>query len=302
MEDMRALVAVVEEGSLAHAAARLHLTQPAITRRIQRLEEDLQAVLLDREQRPSKPTRDGLRAYRECVSILRASDQLREVVGGRIETELRIGISYALADRFVSPLFNRSRAISPDLMLEFTSERSGALREMLAQQRLDAAIVLLEDHQRPDPREHPIAIGTEGVRITAGRGMDVPAAGSLADYAAFPWIINPDGCGYRKTLDRRLRELGIPMTVAASVWGLPLQLQLIAEGAGIGLIPQSIALSERWRDRVAVPAVDDFAPTLDVWLVRAGHLGGLSAAVEGLAEIVAEELRASSDAPSPIPA
>ena len=91
------------------------------------------------------------------------------------------------------------------------------------------------------------------------------------------------------------------MAVAASVWGMALQLQLIAEGAGLGLVPQSEARSERWRDRIMLPDIEDFASSLDVWFIRAGHLGGLTEAIDGLAEIVSEEIQDTSETARPIP-
>ena len=83
--DMQALVAVVETGSLAHAAVKLHLTQPAVTRRIQRLEETLGLRLLDRDSKPARPTPDGRVAYAECVRVLAAADALKAIAGRRPE-------------------------------------------------------------------------------------------------------------------------------------------------------------------------------------------------------------------------
>ena len=54
--DLVAFVAVVETGSVVAASARLNLTQPGVTRRIQNLEEMLGAQLLDRLSKPLKPT------------------------------------------------------------------------------------------------------------------------------------------------------------------------------------------------------------------------------------------------------
>ena len=76
LEDMRAFVATVETGSVGKAALRLNLTQPAVSRRIQRLEDALDVTLLDRDSKPAKPTRAGDAAYRQCVAVLRAASAL----------------------------------------------------------------------------------------------------------------------------------------------------------------------------------------------------------------------------------
>jgi DNA-binding transcriptional LysR family regulator len=56
-DDVRAFVSVADSGSLSLAALDLHVTQSAVTRRLQRLESSLGAVLLDRSTRP--PVADG---------------------------------------------------------------------------------------------------------------------------------------------------------------------------------------------------------------------------------------------------
>ena len=54
--DLEAFIAVVETGSIVAASARLNLTQPGVTRRVQNLEDRLGSTLLDRQSKPLKPT------------------------------------------------------------------------------------------------------------------------------------------------------------------------------------------------------------------------------------------------------
>ena len=81
-DDIEAFVAVLRSGSLNAAALSLGLTQPAITRRLQSLEQDLRVELLDRHTKPLKPTRLGQEVYGHCRAILREMDALRERVAG----------------------------------------------------------------------------------------------------------------------------------------------------------------------------------------------------------------------------
>ena len=61
VEELRAFLVAVEEPSLRKAAVRLHLSQPALSERIARLERSLGVRLLDRDATGSRPTADGLR-------------------------------------------------------------------------------------------------------------------------------------------------------------------------------------------------------------------------------------------------
>ena len=69
--DLEAFLAVVETGSIVGASARLHLTQPGVSRRIQSLEEQLGVALLDRQSKPLKPTAAGRETYAQGRRMLR---------------------------------------------------------------------------------------------------------------------------------------------------------------------------------------------------------------------------------------
>ena len=66
ISDARTFVVVAEAGSISRAARELHLTQPAVTRRIQRLEQAIGASLIDRRKRPFALTDVGQAAIERC--------------------------------------------------------------------------------------------------------------------------------------------------------------------------------------------------------------------------------------------
>ena len=83
---LRNMLAVMEEGSLGKAAQRLNISQPALTKSIQRLEEQLGVRLFDREARGMKPTfyADSLRGYAKaaCVGMAEAESQIASLRNG----------------------------------------------------------------------------------------------------------------------------------------------------------------------------------------------------------------------------
>ncbi len=280
IDDMRALVAVVEEGSLAGAALRLGLTQPAVTRRIQHLEESLEANLLDREQKPARPTAAGQRAYKACLQVLHATDALRGAVGaGHRPSAIRLGISLGLADAVLQPLFTALKRHDRDLTIDLVTGRSPSLREQLAAGKLDAAVIFTVMQGRPDPRDNPVALGVEPVDVVAAAGAPLADHVALQALGGQSWIINPDGCMFRTQLENRLNAAGQPMLVSASIWGTPQQLALIADGAGLGLVPRRACQQPEWANRVRIVTVDGFRPQLAPWLIHAPAEGWLAEAL-----------------------
>jgi DNA-binding transcriptional LysR family regulator len=86
---LRYFVAVVDEGHIGRAAARLHMTQPPLSRAIRRLESDVGAPLLVRTPTGVRPTSVGALLHEEARGLLAHAEAVRERVSGT--TVLTIG-------------------------------------------------------------------------------------------------------------------------------------------------------------------------------------------------------------------
>ncbi len=289
IEDVRAFVAVVDMGSVGRAALRLNLTQPAISRRVQRLEETLGVTLLDRESKPAKPTRAGEAAYARCMAVLRATEALTRQGSPAPAGPLRIGVSSGIAELVFAPALDALRASHPATALHLAAGRSLDLRKQVAEGLIDAAVVMARP-DRPLDEAGTEMLGTERVMVVAGPGVAARSAGRLADLGGLAWVINPDGCGFRAQLERALAATGHGLEVAAESWGTALQLALVARGAGLGLVPERLIAELAHRASLRVIEVEDFRASLDVWMARAGALGPLGVAVDVVAAAVRQVL------------
>jgi len=79
LSEMRTLALLAEEGSIQRVAERLPLTQPAVTRQIQRLEQFLGTELLDRRQKPPAFTPAGLEMLARSRRILGEVDECADL-------------------------------------------------------------------------------------------------------------------------------------------------------------------------------------------------------------------------------
>jgi DNA-binding transcriptional LysR family regulator len=280
IEDVRAFVAVVDAGSVGRAALRLNLTQPAISRRIQRLEEALGIVLLDRDSKPARPTRAGEAAYRRCVAVLRATEALaRETRAALPAVPLRVGLTYAVSDSVFVPAIEALREACPGVSLHLIA----------------AIVAAAPDRLLEEPAAMPL--GFERVFVVASRATPVPARARLADIADQPWVINPEGCGFRDQLDRALAGSGRAMEVIAETWGTALQLALIGRGIGLGLVPARLLSESPHRAGLRIVEVEDFRPSLAIWMVRNSGAGGFAAGLDAIADSVRALLAASELGP-----
>lgn len=109
LRSLEAFVLACKSGSMAAAAKRLHMTQPAVSQIIKGLEASLASPLVDRSRRPLSLTSSGALLCDAAEQILTAAQRipsrLRELEGG-MPTRLRIGLVDSLACPFVPDLLS----------------------------------------------------------------------------------------------------------------------------------------------------------------------------------------------------
>src|SRR4051812_4877789 len=117
--DARTFIAVVEAGSVSGAARELHLTQPAVSRRLQRLEQAVGALLIDRRKRPFALTDIGQAAVEHCRRLVATRDELKSLAqSGTVTTrECRIGVAHALTELALAEPLDEMRRSFPAVVL-----------------------------------------------------------------------------------------------------------------------------------------------------------------------------------------
>ena len=294
--DLQAFVAVIDSGSMARAAERLHLTQPGLTRRVQHLEATLGAELLDRGSKPLKPTTTGREVYAQARRVLGAVDDLVLAASSDSEPtgELRIGMPPFLADMALEKPVDGLRAAYPRLTLRITAGWSPGLMQGVEQSTLDASVVLMPADFAPPAMLSATALAFQPMVIVASRSLGLPDRPvTLADLSRHAWVLNQNGCGMRSALSRALAAGNLPFDVAVEAFGEELQLSLVARGLGIGLAtPGGLARSNHC-DALQVVAAVDFRTGVDVWFLHGSLPGRLRRPIELLRESLAGVLAES---------
>src|ERR1700694_4987712 len=124
LRKLRAFGAVAGEGPFGRAAARLNLTQPGLTLRIQALEKELGAHLLERSAREVQLTAAGTALLPHARSLLRIEDRaLRELKDQADGIAGRLRVSYLLpgAVTFPGKLIAEFRRRHPTMHVETTA-------------------------------------------------------------------------------------------------------------------------------------------------------------------------------------
>jgi DNA-binding transcriptional LysR family regulator len=289
IDDIRAFLAVVDSGSISRAANELYLTQPAVTRRVQRLESAVGSALLDRRQRPFALTDAGRAAVACCRQLLASVQELRAVAAddGLPSGEIRLGVAHALTEFALSVPVERLRRSFPRVVFRL---RTGWSREILERVRggtLDGAVILLPVGEQLPAGVVGEALGQERLVVVAARRAQGTRTRRLADLGRSGWVLNPEGCNARASLQRAFARAGMGLHVDVEAYSYELQLSLVARNHGLGLVPARILARSRMRSRLRTLRTPDLSLVFRIWSVRAET----SERVERVLKELNEELR-----------
>jgi len=266
IDDIRAFVAVADAGSVSAAARELFLTQPAVTRRLQRLESAMGAPLLDRRRRPFALTRAGQVAIERCRGLLASFHELRAVAGeGRQPGgELRIAVAHALTELTLAGPVGAVQRAYPRVVLRLSTGWSRDLLERVRTQAVDAAFLLLPEGEALPASVAGVRIAGERLLVVAARSRQ-PGTVRVTDLGGESWVLNPEGCAARAALRRTLAVAGADMRVAVETYNYELQLSLVARGRGLGLVPSRLLARSRYRRRVRALRVGGLDFGMTIW-------------------------------------
>ncbi|QKZ04719.1 LysR family transcriptional regulator [Pseudomonas eucalypticola] len=298
IDDIDAFVAVIRCQSISHAAESLQLTQPAITRRVQNFEQALGVELFDRNTKPLKPTLIGHQVYEQCRTILREMDALRELVASDAPPTgvLRLGVPQTIGDVVLLDALKQLRQQYPALRAQVATGWGSHLVGKIEKGELDAAAALFPAGKIFPDNIIGESIGKMELVVVCAKDKLPKRPGKLADIYDSGWILNPDGCGFRAGLQRTLSDQGLGLKINLETFGTELQLGLVAEGMGLGLVPRDLLERSAHRERLAAIPLKDFKPVMDLWLIFPRFLGNLQGPVESFGDLVARSLKKARDA------
>ncbi|KAA9009026.1 LysR family transcriptional regulator [Histidinibacterium aquaticum] len=240
---------VAKEGNLTRAAARLNLSQSALSTQIRQLEERLGHSLFDRTGRAMTLTEAGRIALDHAERIFDVGEDLVATLtsGGSAAAPLRVGALSTLSRnfqlRFLRP------ALDEGIELVLTSGNSQTLLRGLEDLALD--VVLLTD---PPPREtfpglvaHRIAEQPVGIH---GRPERL-SHGTLAELLTSEPVILPTESSIRTGFDSLVARLGVTPRIAAVVDDMAMVRLLARDDVGLAVTPAVVLADELAQGRLA---------------------------------------------------
>jgi LysR family cyn operon transcriptional activator len=244
LRHLRTFAAIVDTGSMAKASARLNLTQPAASRQIQALEDELQVLLFDRIGRRVRLTAEGGELLRRSRRLLAEADSLAEHARILKKGEtgiLRVGATPQVIENTLAPFLGRYRHGHPGVEVQLLEDGAARLPHRL--QAGDVQLATVAGAQEPFLLRllypaYAIAVLSRTHRLGRRRTIDIrelaeePLLLLHRTFASREWL--DVACSVAHIRPRVLLESGAPHAIIA----------LAAEGHGIGVVPSTVAIRD----------------------------------------------------------
>ncbi len=248
---------VVELGSYTAAAGALHLTQPAVSQHIQKLEENYGCQFFTMEGRAIRLTQNGKRFLHYArMQQSNEAQLIRQLQSNH--KPLRLGSTLSIADYYLPSLL-AGHAGRQNSTLQVKVANTGALLNLLLQCELDAAFIegifdrsLFEAEVFENARFVPIAAANHPL---AGRRV------TLAALHPYPLILREPGSGTRAILESFLAQQNDTVDSFAKLWEVGSFLlikQLLEESSALSFMYEAVAAKEVAQKRLVQLEVQNF--------------------------------------------
>jgi DNA-binding transcriptional LysR family regulator len=249
LRKVRYFVAVAEELHFGRAAERLHIAQPALSRQIRALEQDVNALLFVRDRRHTSLTPAGEQLLREARSLLAAADAayLRVAAAAAPARVVTVGFMPGIV---VTPAIRELASAHPDLQVRLLRTSWHDQVDVLHDGRADLSIVRLPIDQsglkvQPLFEEPRVVIVAGSHRLASRESI------SIEDLAGDDLLQDPDAVPEWRDIAAQIprperREV-------RPIYSVEEKLELVAAEAGVAVIPESTASFYRRPDVTIIP-------------------------------------------------
>lgn len=302
--ELETFLAVIELGSFSAAAKRLHISQPSVTSRVQRLESRLNTRLLVRTTRHVEPTAAGTR-LRACAEVtlrdLRALLQEFHVDSEAARLRVTVAATPMIAALMLPALIHSFYQRYPDVQIQLRDIQYDDVVAKVEANEADLAVVAFdndssrlifeplteEDMLLVVPNVHPLAQAAE---IT------------LEQLAQIPLLLLERYSMLRDTLAREFTKRGLSLRPMHEAANLSTLLGMVDAGLGATFLPRSMAHRHALDTRATLRVVDvKLTRSFGILLSREAHL---SAAAQSFVRHLQENVGATVThrPPPPLPA
>ena len=235
---LRAFHFVALKGGFSRAAEAMHITQPAVSEQVRKLEQDYDVLLFNRERKQICLTRAGETLFQLTKQFFEIEQQIEEYISeARAEVDGQIRI-IADSARHVTQILIEFRKRYPKVHVLLQSGNSEDVVDKL--RSYDAEIGIMGG-LTPGGDIETMDLGVTEIIAFAAQGV-VPAETTrmrLVDLVQLPMVFREVGSKTREKIECEARRQGVVLAPVIEAEGREAMCEVVASGAGIGFISKA---------------------------------------------------------------
>ena len=236
---LRTLIHVAELGSLSKAADRMNIAQPALSRQVRMLEEELGVTLFARHGRGMVLTEQGREALKHATRVMAEIEEIRigaSQIDAPLTGQVAIGLPPTVADIISVPLVAAFGKAHPQAVLRLVSAYTGYLLDWLHRGEIDVAI-LYDPRSARSLRSRPIVLENLFLIGPPEAGFSTVRAMPFKELNGKRLLLPSVRHGLRTIVERCATEAGITLDVAVEADSYATLKDLVRHGHGWTILP-----------------------------------------------------------------
>ncbi len=262
ISQLRTLIHVAELGSLSKAADRMHIAQPALSRQMRLLEEELGVRLFVRHGRGMVITEQGRDVLAHAVRVMTELDEIRartSDANAPLTGQIAIGMPPTVADIISVPLVTAFGKAHPKVMLRLVSAYTGYLLDWLHRGEIDVAI-LYDPRAARSVRSQPLLLENLFLIGPKKAGFSTARAIPFKQLDGKRLLLPSVRHGLRTIVERCATEAGISLDVAVEADSYATLKDLVRRGHGWTILPLAPIHDDIVARRLTAAALIDPVP------------------------------------------
>jgi DNA-binding transcriptional LysR family regulator len=284
---------IAEDGSLTRSASILRIAQPALSRQVRLLEEELGVTLFTRTARGMQLTETGEHLRNAIAGPLRELDMAlhnTRSLGGSVAASFILGLPTSLSNALGISVINAIKHSFPTIKITLVEGVTGVLIDWLGRGIIDFAV--LEEPSAND-RFNEVAISSEPLCLIGRPSEKLPVSEFIAleNALKLPLILPSHHMGVRGVVNDIAAQLPITLEVCFEIDANEVINALVAEGTGFSLLPKCYVTAEAIQQGVHSWTIQSGAPTLQICLATRKNSQISGRQFSEVSDLIAEKSR-----------
>ncbi len=241
--EIRTFLAVAETNSFSRAAEQLHVTQPAVSKRIQALEATLGVALFDRIGKRVHLTDAGRLLKPRAHAILdsvKDTETLLRNLHARVDGRLKLATSHHVGLHRLAPVLKAFSIAHPQVELDIRFLDSEEAHALVAEGEVELAVVTLDPSGEPALDAHVLWQDPLEFVVAEDHALAHERAIAIADLAEWPAILPDLGTYTGRIVVEHFARLGVPIRTAMATNYLETIGMLVGIGLGWSVLPRTL--------------------------------------------------------------